>query len=272
MKSKSIGTFLFYAGSLATFAAELAPPTVEARLKIIALREPIVGVGFIQGKKPTGIAIGTDIFTEEIAYHGSARFELIPGTITVKPDTPIPSEDSDAASATPQVNRGITNRGQPREFTSSDKPPLAWIDLPTDRGTLHLLLLVNPGMDNGIKAIPDPPGAFPLGTTRYFNLCPMKISVRTPSGTQSIDPNSSKVIRSGGKPYDYFSLEIFQPTNTGESPLFSGRIFQSEEVRKLYLIKPRVNGNGISIKVIEDRMLTPSKPTVQRIESGPGKK
>ena len=268
MKSKLTAALALCIGSLLAKGADQPPTTVEAHLKLISLADPLLGYGYMQGKKATGIVIVTDMFTEEFIYRGSSHFELIPvnGAAKVtKGDAPPNSVE--------KAKRAAEARATAREFESAGKPPLAWLDLPVKQGPLHLLLMVNPGKENGILAIQDPPGAFPAGTNRYFNLCPFRLAIRTPSGTQFVEPNNSKVIRPGSKPFEYYSLEILNATAPDEQPAFSGRVFHTENIRKLYLISPGLAGTGgVTLKVVEDRMLAPNKPAVQLVENGPGKK
>jgi len=153
-------------------------------------------------------------------------------------------------------------------LTESGKPPLAWIDLPITAGRLNLILLVTPGRDNGITAIPDVPGSFPPGSNRYLNLCAFPIVVKTPSGNQTIPAGGTKVIRPGSKDNDYYDLQLKSVVNEEEKLVFSSRVYHMESVRKLFVLTPGPGDDGrVLVRDIEDRppsakgqTLTPNGP------------
>ncbi len=230
-------------------------PVVEARLKLISTTRPLVGVGIVHGKKAEGIVIPTDMFSEEIVYRGPAHFELFELTAVAKPTESKPTTpEKEDPSVTKRPARGIKAREPSHEFVPSGKPPLAWVDLPTNQGRLNLILLVTPGKDNGITALNDVPGSFPPGSNRYLNLCGFSIVVKTPSGEQSIPSGGAKVIRPGAKDNDYYDLQLLTKADGADHLAFSSRIFHMESVRKLYLLIQAPGDNArLIVRDIEDR-------------------
>lgn len=245
---------------LVAFAAADAQETemVEAKLRLISTTRPLVGLGFLNGKKAEGLVIPTDMFSAEIVYRGPARLQLIELKTTAKPGEVAPkNEDGEPSPAAP--TRGVKGRDQVFEFTPAGKPPVAWIDLPTKQGILHLILLITPGKDNGIVAMTDAPGSFPPGSNRYLNLCSFPIFVKTPAGPQVVPPGGSKIFRPGAKETEYYDLLVLSGVGESQRPLFSGRVFHLESVRKLYLITPLGSSGRVSVRDIVDRPPGPKK-------------
>ena len=249
--------------STPAFAADA--PVVEARVKFISTTRPLVGIGLAHGKKTEAIVIPTDMFSEEVVYRGPARLELVELNAVAKPTETKPPADEKAAAKPP---RGVKAREPAHEFVAAGKPPIAWIDLPKSVGPSHLILLVTPGRDNGIVAINDPPGSFPPGSNRYFNLCGFPVVAKLPSFEKTLPPGDSTVLRPGAKNNDYYGLQFLAREDAGERTLFSTRIYHMETVRKLYLIIPVPGADGrVDVREIEDRppsakgqTLTPTAP------------
>lgn len=249
-----LGNSLLAALLCACAAARAADaPVVEAYVKFISATKPLAGVGIIQDKKANGLVIPTDMLTETFYYRGPARLELVELAATETPAAPAPKAD-EKTEVVKRPARGVKAAPPTHALVPAGKPPVAWIDLPTKQGQLHLILMVNPGKDNGITAIQDLPGAFPPGSNRYFNLCPFPLTVKLPSGDQKIPPGGSKVARPGSKDNDYYDVQVTCVLNEAELPAYSGRVFHMESTRKLYMISPGPGDSSrIAIKVIEDR-------------------
>jgi hypothetical protein len=228
-------------------------PIVEAYVKFVSATKPLVGIGIMQDKKVNGLVIPTDMLTEAFYYRGPARMELIELATSEIPQETVPNS-GEKTEVVKRPARGIKAATPTHALTPAGKPPIAWIDLPAKQGQLHLILMVNPGKENGITAIQDAPGSFPPGSNRYFNFCPFPLNVRLPSGDQLIAPGASKVARPGGKDNDYYDLEIFTRPNEQLVGAYSGRVFHMESTRKLYMLSPGPGELGrIVMKVIEDR-------------------
>lgn len=267
-----LGQALLAALLLAGGPAQAADaPMVEAYVKFISATKPLAGIGIIQDKKAKGLVIPTDMLTDVFYYRGPARMELIELATTELPAEPAPA-GGEKTEVVKRPVRGIKATAPTHALTPSGKPPVAWIDLPAKQGQLHLILMVNPGKDNGITAIPDVPGSFPPGSNRYFNLCPFPLTVKLPSGDQQIPPGGSKVARPGSKDNDYYDLQIASRVNETELPAYSGRVFHMESTRKLYMLSPGPGDLGrIVIKVIEDRP-PPARSLAQKPPAPKGEK
>ena len=265
---KVLLTTLLLAGGSA-LAAE--GPIVEAYVKFISATKPLAGIGIVQDKKVNGLVIPTDMLTDAFYYRGPARMELIALATTEIPAEPAPNA-GEKAEVVKRPARGIKSATPTHALAPAGKPPVAWIDLPSKQGQLHLILMVNPGKDNGITAIPDVPGSFPPGSNRYFNLCPFPLTIKLPSGDQQIAPGGSKVARPGSKDNDYYDLQIASRVNEADMPAYSGRVFHMESTRKLYMISPGPGDLGrIALKVIEDRP-PPARSLAQKPPAPQGEK
>lgn len=252
MKSDAARLCAFLLLGSAADAAE--PPLVEAQIKFISMTRPLVGVGVAHGKQATGLVIPTDMLSDPIVYRGPARLELIETNVKELP-TKAPAagpEDKDSAASRP--SRGVKARSKTMEHIPAGKPPLAWVDLPTNLGRLNLILLVTPGKDNGITVLNDPPGSFPPGSNRYLNLTPEQITVRAPSGAYLIAPGGEKILRPGAPNNDYYDLKLTTKSGDDEFMAFSSRVYHMEKVRKIYLILPVPGAKGrLMLRDIEDR-------------------
>lgn len=107
-----------------------------------------------------GLVIPADMLTDVFYYRGPARMELIELAATEIPVEPVPIT-GEKTEVVKRTARGVKAATPTHALTPSGKPPIAWIDLPTKQGQLHLILMVNPGKENGITAIQDIPGSFP---------------------------------------------------------------------------------------------------------------
>ena len=249
-----------------TYAAD--GPAVEARLKFISMTRPLVGIGFMQGKKAEGLVIPTDMFSDEVIYRGPTRLELIEVNATTKqPEDSFTSEETKATSPVKRPTRGVKARQTSYDFAPTGTTPIAWIDLPNVNSRTTLILLVTLGSDNGITAIPDEHGTFPPGSNRYLNLCEFPIIVKMPSGNQTIPAGGTKVIRPGSKNNDYYDLQLISTRNEKEKLVFSSRVYHMESVRKLFVLTPGPGDDGrVLVRDIEDRP-APAKaqpPTVAK--------
>ena len=230
-------------------------PVVEARLKFISTTRPLVGIGIMQGKKVEELVIPTDMFSDEIIYRGPVRLELIEVNATTKqPESTANPEEEIDKNSQKRPTRGVKGRQISYDFLPTGKPPLAWIDLPSINGRASLILLVTPGRENGITAIPDAKGSFPPGSNRYLNLCHFTILVKTPSGSQAVPAGGTKVIRPGSKDNDYYDLQLMSVRNEEEKLVFSSRVYHMESVRKLFVLSPGLGDDGrVLVRDIEDR-------------------
>jgi hypothetical protein len=261
-------------GLLLMVATAAAQPQdfVEARLRLVSTTTPLVGLGFLNGKKAEGLVIPTDMFSAEVIYRGPARLQLIELTTSVSPGE-VPPKDDDEKPTPKSPTRGVKGRDQVLAFKPIEgRPPVAWIDLPTNQGTLQLILLVTPGKNNGILALPDASGSFPPGSNRYLNLCAFPLIVRTPAGPQVVPPGGSKVFRPGAKETEYYDLQVLSGEGESQRPLFSGRVFHLESVRKLYLLLPLGSSGRVAVRDIVDRPPGPRKTPGVSTKGPPGGK
>lgn len=262
-----LATLLLACGS----ARAADAPVVEAYVKFVSATRPLAGIGIVQDKKVHGLVIPTDMLTETFYYRGPARMELIELAVAEAPAAPAPKTD-EKTEVVKRPARGVKAGLPTHTLAPAGKPPVAWLDLPAKQGQLHLILLVNPGKDNGITAIQDIPGSFPPGSNRYFNLCPFPVTIKLPSGDQRIPPGASKVARPGSKDNDYYDVQIYSTLNEAELPAYSSRVFHMESTRKLYMLSPGPGDLGrVAIKVIEDRP-PPARSLAQKPPAPKGEK
>lgn len=254
MKSKS---FLF---ALAAWALSILPssaqeaPRVDARLKFLSMTRPLMDVGLMHDKKAEGLVIATDMLTDEVVYQGPNRLELLEMKATSVPSVLDAAKDEEPERKKTRPTQGVRAKASTKEYAPVGTPPFAWIDLPSNQGRLHLILLVTPGLGNGIIALADTPGSGPLGSNRYLNLCSYPIVVRLPSGDLYIGPKGSKTARPGSKDNEYYDLQILTTDEDKQKLAYSGRVFHMNSVRKLYLISEAPGeSKRISLKVVEDR-------------------
>ena len=254
MKSK---TFLL---ALTAWTLALLPasaqeaPRVDARLKFLSMTRPLMDIGIMHDKKAEGLVIATDMLTDEVVYQGTARLELLEMKSTSIPSVIDTAKDEQSDRKKTKSPQGVRAKDSKREYVPTGKAPFAWIDLPSNQGRLHLILLVTPGLGNGIIALADTPGSGPLGSNRYLNLCSYPIIIRLPSGDLTIGPKGSKTARPGSKNNEYYDLQILTTVEEKEKLAYSGRVFHMNSVRKLYLISEAPGeSKRISLKVVEDR-------------------
>lgn len=260
MKSKSPFVLLLLVWAIGVIAADDNSRLVEARIKFVSAGKAI-SVGFMQDKRLESFLIPSDLLTQEFIYRGPARLTLLNVKAAAKPLDP-KAKPEDKERIEKRSAAGSKSANKTHDIVIADGPPLAWIDLPTNQGRLNLILVVNPGTDNGITAIVDTPGAFPPGSNRYFNLCPFPIKVKLPSGEQYVAGKDAKVMRPGALHANYYDLVISSRVGEQELLAFSGRIFHMERLRKLYFITPGQGEPGhIRLKVVEDRPAYEKPPT-----------
>ncbi len=254
MKSKPI---LFALAALATAILPLSAqeaPRVDARLKFLSMTRPLLDIGLMHDKKAEGLVIATDMLTDEVVYQGPSRLELLEMKSTSVPSVIDTAKDEESDRKKTRPSQGVKAKASTKKYTPVGTPPFAWIDLPSNQGRLHLILLVTPGLGNGIIALADTPGSGPLGSNRYLNLCSYPIIIRLPSGDLTIGPKGSKTARPGSKNNEYYDLQILTTVEEKEKLAYSGRVFHMNSVRKLYLISEAPGeSKRISLKVVEDR-------------------
>ena len=261
MRSELGSLLMMAAAGLAPLLAADKPAMVDARIKLVSAVNALGGVGIQQEKTTHVLMVPSDMLTEEIAYHGPARLQLIQMESVNTPAQADPKAET-KERPTKRALAGSTTSAKKPVYVPSAKPPIGWIDLPANQGTSHLILLINPGKDNGITAITDTPGSFPPGSNRYFNLCPFPLKVKLPSGEQAISAGASKIARPGANNTEFYDLVITSKVGEEELTAFSGRIFHQEQIRKLYFIYPTNGERGrIRMKVIEDRPAYEKPPT-----------
>ncbi|MFZ9978675.1 MAG: hypothetical protein ACO3HN_01840 [Opitutales bacterium] len=222
---------------------------VEAKIRFIAMKRPLVGVGVVNNRKAQGLVIPTDMFAEEVSYRGPARLELVQMTASKGEEAPIAKDDEKPAKeAGPR--QGVKGKTRTLTYSPAGTPPLAWIDLPAKQGLLHLIILVTPGQGNGMVMLNDKPGSFPPGSNRYLNLCPAPLTIRTPAGDNIVPAGDSRTFRPGALDTNYYEMQVL----SGEAKvLFSSRIYHLESTRKLYVLSPVGTTGRIELKSIVDR-------------------
>lgn len=229
-------------------------PRVDARLKFLSMTRPLMNIGLMHDKKAEGLVIATDMLSDEVVYQGPSRLELLEMKSTSVPSVIDTAKDEESERKKTGPTQGVRAKNSSKEYAPAGTPPFAWIDLPANQGRLHLILLVTPGLGNGIIALADTPGSGPLGSNRYLNLCSYPVVVRLPSGDLKIEPKGSKSARPGAKNNEYYDLQILTPDEEKQKLAYSGRVFHMNSVRKLYLISEAPGeSRRISLKVVEDR-------------------
>ncbi len=241
-------------GLLLTFAVGAQAQSegyVEARIRFISMTQPLVGVGVVNNRKAQGIVIPTDMFAQEISYRGPARLELVKMTAT-RSDRPsgAKAEEPPAGTKSQTPPPGLKTKLQTLTYTATGGPPLAWIDLPTKQGLLHLIILVTPGQGNGMVMMNDKPGSFPPGSNRYLNLCGFPLTVRAPSGDYVVPAGGSQILRPGALDKGYYD---FQLISRDAKVLFSTRTYHLESTRKLYILTQLGTSERVQLKAIVDR-------------------
>ncbi|MBM3868510.1 MAG: hypothetical protein FJ384_06230 [Verrucomicrobia bacterium] len=236
---------------------------VEARIRFISMTQPLVGVGVVNNRKAHGLVIPTDMFSEEVAYRGPARLELVQVSAKRAEDPNIPKSESPAPK-TAEPRQGVKARQQTLTYSVTGAPPLAWTDLPQKQGLLHLIILVTPGKGNGMTLLNDKPGSFPPGSNRYLNLCPFPLTVRTPSGDYAVAAGGSQILRPGALDKAYYD---FQLLSKEAEVLFSTRVYHLESTRKLYVLSQVGAGTRVQLKAIVDRPPPPKASDGAQVET-----
>jgi len=261
MKSKLLLLLLLCGLTIAEGAD--APARVSARLKFMAWDDAILGYGIRRESKVTPVALMPDMLSDEVAYEGPAHLELAkaaPGDLPNDGTEEAPKTKTKAKADSP----GSKTTGSAKE------PPFAWINLPSNLGTLHLILAVSPGKwDGGIMAIPDPPGSFPPGSLRFINLCPYKLEVRIGKNAIQIAPKESRSIRSAVPNHTYYDASIMTYENGEEKLGYALHIFQDNAQRAMFFVSPGPEGSGTVIlkgvgDLERDKMPAPSKRPGQK--------
>ena len=144
MKSKML---LF---ALAAFATAILPlsaqeaPRVDARLKFLSMTRPLMDIGLMHDKKAEGLVIATDMLTDEVVYQGPSRLELLEMKSTSVPSVIDTAKDEESDRKKTRPSQGVKAKASTKKYTPVGTPPFAWIDLPSNQGRLHLILLVMP--------------------------------------------------------------------------------------------------------------------------------
>jgi hypothetical protein len=260
MKSKFLFCLLCLLSAHTAAEAADAPARVTARLKFMAWDDALLGYGIRPESKITPVSLMPDMLSDEVVYEGPARLELAkasPADVTAD-GTEAPKPKIKAAAPSNKTT------------VSSKEPPFAWINLPSNLGTLHFILAVSPGKwDGGIMAIPDPPGSFPPGSLRFVNLCPYKLEVRIGKNAIQIAPKESKSIRSAVPNHTYFDASIMTYENGEEKLGYALHVFQDNAQRSMFFVSPGPEGSGtVSLTGVgdleRDQMPKPSKRPGQK--------
>ena len=252
MKSKFLLCLLCLLCAHTAAEAADAPARVSARLKFMAWDDALLGYGIRKESKVTPVSLMPDMLSDEVVYEGPARLELAKASPVDVTNDGTEAPKLKVKAATPSNKTTV----------SSKEPPFAWINLPSNLGTLHYILAVSPGKwDGGIMAIPDPPGSFPPGSLRFVNLCPYKLEVRIGKNAIQIAPKESKSIRSAVPNHTYFD---------GEEKLgYALHVFQDNSQRSMFFVNPGPEGSGTVIlkgvgDLERDKMPKPSKRPGQK--------
>ena len=253
MRSNSLLTLVGLLLTLAAGAQAQSDGYVEARMRFISMKQPLVGVGVVNNRKAQGLVIPTDMLSEEVAYRGPARLELVQMSAKRSDNQAIPKPETPEPKNTPP-RQGVKGKQQTLTYSVTASAPLAWIDLPQKQGLLHLIILVTPGEGNGMVMLTDKPGAFPPGSNRYLNLCPFPLTVRAPSGDYVVPAGGSQILRPGALDKAYYD---FQLLSREAKVLFSTRVYHLETTRKLYVLTQLGTSERVQLKAIVDRPAPP---------------
>lgn len=264
MRSKSLLSIVGLLLTLTVGAQAQSEGYVEARIRFISMTQPLVGVGVVNNRKAHGLVIPTDMFSEEVAYRGPARLELVQMSARRSDNQTIPKPETPEPKNT-APRQGVKGKQQTLTYSVTGAPPLAWADLPQKQGLLHLIILVTPGQGNGMVMLSDKPGSFPPGSNRYLNLCPFPLTVRAPSGDHVVPAGGSQILRPGALDKAYYD---FQLLSREAKVLFSTRVYHAESTRKLYVLSQLGTSERVQLKAIIDR---PPPPKASD-DAGPEKK
>jgi hypothetical protein len=262
MKSKLLLLLSFWAAGMS--AADPAATRVSARLKFMGWDDALLGCGVRMEGKVIPVSILTDQLSDEIAYEGPAKLEIVRiAANEPAPETPAPTGKTRPSKQSPKP--APTN--QP-----NNEPPLAWITLPASAGSQHLILAVSPGKwDGGIMALPDSPGSFPPGSIRFFNLCPYPLEVRIGQNAVKVPQKEARSIRGGAQDHAYFDGSIMTYEDGEEKLGYSLHMFQDNTQRSLFFVSAGPEGSGtVVLKGVGDltreKVLAPKRmgPAVRK--------
>jgi hypothetical protein len=235
MKSKLL--LLLVLLSTGASAADPATARISTRLKFMAWDDALLGCGVRMEGKVIPVAILADQLSDEVAYEGPARLEIV-RIVADQPAEPTPTPKGKAKPARQSTKAAASN--QPNA-----EPPVAWIVLPASANNQHLILAVAPGRwEGGIMAMQDSPGGFPPGSLRFFNLCPYPLEVRIGPNAVKIPQKEARSIRGGPKDHDYFDGTIMTYEGGEEKVGYSLHMFQDNTQRALFFVSAGPDGSG----------------------------
>jgi len=218
-------------------AADPAKDHVSARLKFMAWDDALLGCGVRMAGKVVPVSILLDHLSDEIAYEGPARLEIV----RIASNEPV--EEPTGTKGKIKVPKQSTKPAQSSQ--ASSEPALAWILLPAAANNQHLILAVAPGRwEGGIMALPDSPGSFPPGSLRFFNLCPYPLEVRIGLNAIKIPQKEARSIRGGAKDHDYFDGTIMTYEGGEEKVGYSLHMFQDNAQRGMFFVSAGPEGSG----------------------------
>lgn len=231
MKSRFLFTIALWSAILT--AADPAAERISARIKFMAWDDALLGCGVRMSGKVVPVVILVDFLSEEIAYEGPARLEIV----------------RIVANEPPQVSPTGKAKAKPAKQAAkpapANEPPLAWINLPVSSNGQRLIMAVAPGKwEGGIMSVPDSPGSFPPGSLRFFNLCPYPLEVRIAQNSVKIPQKEARSIRGGAKNLDYFDGTIMTYENGEEKVGYSLHMFQDNTQRSLFFVAAGPEGSG----------------------------
>ena len=235
MKSKQF-ILLISLASVLSAANPTNPQHVSVRLKFMAWDDGMLGCGVRIAGKVVPVAILADHLSDELAYEGPARLEIV----RIGTNTPeiIPFDNGKAKPAK------LARQPEPTSKINAE-PPLAWFNLPVSANGQSLIMAVSPGKwDGGIMAISDRPGSFPPGSLRFFNLCHYPLEVRIGQNFIKIPQNDARSIRGGAKNNDYFDATIMTYEGGEERIGYNLHMFQDNTQRALFFVAAGPEGSG----------------------------
>ena len=240
-------------------AADPAPKRISVRLKFMAWEDGLLGCGVRIEGKVVPVAILADHLSEEIAYEGPARLEIVR----------LAADEPAVEATAPQGKAGKPAKPSPKPAPATSAkaaPPLAWIDFPPSAQNQHQILAVAPGKwEGGIMAIADSPDSFPPGSLRFFNLCPYRLEVRIGQNKVQIPPKEARSIRGGAKDHDYFDGSVMTYEANEERLGYSLHMFQDNTTRSLFFVGPGPEGSGtVTLRGVGD-MTREKLPAPQRV-------
>ncbi len=235
MKSKWLLLLVLWSAGLS--AADPAKDHIAARIKFMAWDDALLGCGVRMAGKVVPVSILLDQLSDEIAYEGPARLEIV----RISGNEPV-----EEPTATKGKLKGPKQSAKPAQSSqASSEPALAWFLLPASANNQHLIMAVAPGRwEGGIMALPDSPGSFPPGSIRFFNLCPYSLEVRIGQNAVKIPQKEARSIRGGAKDHDYFDGTIMTYEGGEEKVGFSLHMFQDNAQRGMFFVSAGPEGSG----------------------------